>query len=448
MTQVEQRLTSLEHLLHGVRTKQVIIDEVQLVGIFAAVALGPLLRITNRTDTAQVDARHQIRGVVLLDEVRERQVGRIRMVDMAPHDERESTHAGRPQDIRVGRSLGATLQRTLVNGAELVHVIALVRARTGIHKREHTGNEQRRLVVRHSERSGKDSTRLTILSLAVAEEQRIAGRIVMPQLTGLPHETAGQHHSIVDVRATGDDEVVADNPISNVYRSSLVTVDTTVIETASTNDSGMAANAYVLDRTCIHNRHMVAYRPHCRSVLIGIEFCYLFQPGNEFGTVAVKCHDISQMRRQLIVDKYLAATGFVEDRDLDTVSETRKAVDEDDIHILNERVVPNLVVGNVVLHVLNATVVTHSDVVQCHVTQSRMLANAARQCKFGLEHTQSHLTRKTGMMYKFGRKAFRHTYFLPIVGQTRLALEPKHFVFGQFSIRIHSIFMVYAGVPN
>ena len=48
------------------------------------------------------------------------------------------------------------------------------------------------------------------------------------------------------------------------------------------------------------------------------------------------------------------------------------------------------------------------------------------------------------MMYKFGRKAFRHTYFLPIVGQTRLALEPKHFVFGQFSIRIHSIFMVYA----
>ena len=74
LTQVEQCLAPLEHLLHGIRTEQVVVDEIQLVGVLAPVAFGPLLCIAYGSHTAQVDTQYQIGGVVLLYQIRERQV--------------------------------------------------------------------------------------------------------------------------------------------------------------------------------------------------------------------------------------------------------------------------------------------------------------------------------------------------------------------------------------
>ena len=82
---------------------------------------------------------------------------------------------------------------------KLIHVVALVGTRTGVHEREHPRNEQRTLVVRHGEGTGKDGTSLAILTLAITEEQGIRSRIIMPQLAGLPHEAARQHGTIVHI---------------------------------------------------------------------------------------------------------------------------------------------------------------------------------------------------------------------------------------------------------
>ena len=97
------------------------------------------------------------------------------MTGMAPHHQREGTHTSWPEDIGVGGGLSTTLQRALMDRTQFIHMVALVRARSGIHEGEHTGNEQRTLVVSHREWTGKDGARLTVLSLTVAEEERIGG---------------------------------------------------------------------------------------------------------------------------------------------------------------------------------------------------------------------------------------------------------------------------------
>ena len=85
MAQVQQRFPSLEHLLYGVGAEKIVVDAVQLVRVDAPVTLRPLLGITDSAHTAQVDAGHKIGGVILLYQVRERQVRSVGMVDMAPH---------------------------------------------------------------------------------------------------------------------------------------------------------------------------------------------------------------------------------------------------------------------------------------------------------------------------------------------------------------------------
>ena len=97
----------------------------------------------------------------------------------------------------------------------------------------------------------------------------------------------------------------------------------------------------------------------------------------------------------------------------------------------------NLIVGNIVLDMLDAAVVAHRHVVQRHMPQTGMFADASRQDELTLKDSQLHLTRETGMMHKFCRKTVRHANLLPIVGQTRLALQPKYLIFGQVSVILH-----------
>ena len=93
-----------------------------------------------------------------------------------------------------------------MDGAELVHMVALVRAAAGVHKREHTGNQQGRFVMRHRIWAGEYGAGLTVFSLAVAEEERVGGGIPVPELAGLAHEAAGQKGIALDLAAGAEDE--------------------------------------------------------------------------------------------------------------------------------------------------------------------------------------------------------------------------------------------------
>ena len=140
--QLVENLASAPHLLNRIRAQEVKIDLVELVRILAVVTLRPFLRVTDRTYGTQVRAGHQVRLGVVLYEIRERQIGGVGMVGVTSHNEGESPHFGRPEQITVAGRFRAALGDTLVNRTEFVHVVRLVRTRTGVQEREHTGNQQ------------------------------------------------------------------------------------------------------------------------------------------------------------------------------------------------------------------------------------------------------------------------------------------------------------------
>ena len=150
---------------------------------------------------------------------------------MATHNQRKGTHTSWPQDIGVRGGLGTTLQHTLMYRAEFIHMVALIRARTGIHKREHTSDEQRRFVVCHGERTCKDGASLAILSLAVTEEQRIRCRVVVTNRARLTYKATREHSTLIYTRAARDDKIVAHHAVTDMHGSLQITVYRTIGKT-------------------------------------------------------------------------------------------------------------------------------------------------------------------------------------------------------------------------
>ena len=72
----------------------------------------------------------------------------------------------------------------------------------------------------------------------------------------------------------------------------------------------------------------------------------------------------------MIVAQYLTPARLIEDGDLDAVAEGRLTVDEDGIDVADEGLFADGVVGDIVIDVLDATVVADLDIVQVGVVES------------------------------------------------------------------------------
>ena len=155
-----------------------------------------------------------------------------------------------------------------------------------------TGNQQRRLMVGYRIGSGKNSARLPVLSLAVAEKQRIRGRVVVSQLACLPHEAAAQHSSVIYMRPGRDDEIITNHPMPDVYRRHLVAVDASVIQTACTTDAAIITDAHILYGTGVQYHYMVPDASYSRSMFVGIKIRDFLHPCNQLRAMAVKRQNI------------------------------------------------------------------------------------------------------------------------------------------------------------
>ena len=78
--------------------------------------------------------------------------------------------------------------------------------------------------------TGKDCAGLAVLALAVAEKERIGSGIVVSEMTGLPYETTGKCHAVLDRRAAAHDEVIANHAHANVYRSHFIGIEASVLQ--------------------------------------------------------------------------------------------------------------------------------------------------------------------------------------------------------------------------
>ena len=125
-----------------------------------------------------------------------------------------------------------------------------------------------------------------------------------------------------------------------------------------------------------------------RSMFAGIIIGNLFQTGSQFGPVAVECHDVSQVSRQLVIDNHLTTTRLIQYRHLHPITELRYPVHQQDIHIFDKRIVPDFVIGNIILDILDTAVISYRHVMQRHVPQTGMLAYTSRQRKLRLKNAQ------------------------------------------------------------
>lgn len=223
----------------------------------------------------------------------------------------------------------------------------------------------------------------------------------MSQFASLPYKATGKHGSIIHMRTGRYDKIIANNAVPDMYRRVLVTVDTSVVQTTRTTNVAIVANADILDRAGIEYHYMAADRTGSRSMLIGIEIGNFLHPRNQLRTVTVQRHDIGLMSRKFVTDKHFAPTGLVQDRHFHTVTEPGQSVYKNNVYILNESIMPYFIIGNVVLDILDAAIITHRYIVKRYMPQTGMFLYSTRQSKFRMEYPQTHLTRKTGMMYEF-----------------------------------------------
>ena len=131
----------VEHLLDGIGAQEVVVDLVKAVRVGARITAGPLLSIADRPHALEVDPRDEEGRIARLDEVGEGEIRQVGVRGVTPHDEREGTDTCGPEDVGVGRGLRTALHDTLMDGPELVHVVALIRSRASVHEGELAGDK-------------------------------------------------------------------------------------------------------------------------------------------------------------------------------------------------------------------------------------------------------------------------------------------------------------------
>ena len=113
-------------------------------------------------------------------------------------------------------------------------MVRLVRTRSSIQEREHSGNQQRTLMVRHGIRTGEDRTGLSVHTLAVGEEQTLPCRIVFVKDTSLTHKALVYQRAVPDLHTRSNNEIRALDTTGQTHRCRLVGVDRAVLQTTHT----------------------------------------------------------------------------------------------------------------------------------------------------------------------------------------------------------------------
>ena len=108
---------------------------------------------------------------------------------------------------------------------------------------------------------------------------------------------------------------------------------------------------------------MASDRSGCRGVPLGIILYNPLHPLNQFGAVAIQCHDICLVCRQTVVNIHLTPASFIQHRYFYTIPKTAPSIHKDNIHILDECAVANLIIGDIILHIFDIAVITDHHII-------------------------------------------------------------------------------------
>ena len=105
----------------------------------------------------------------------------------------------------------------------------------------------------------------------------------------------------------------------------------------------------------------------------------------------IECYQIGLVGREVVVDRYLPAAGLVDRLDFRAVSKGTAALDREQVHILDDDIVLNIVVGYVAADLIDIYVVTDSAVVDGGVSYPRGFFHPAVKADTLLENTEPHV---------------------------------------------------------
>ena len=240
---------------------------------------------------------------------------------VVPHDHRESPFQRWGHDVGAAGELAAPEVHRLVHGAALEQVVALVRAAARVEKREHAGDEQRRLVVRDGVGPREDRGGLAVLAVRIGEEQRFGRREGLVQPAAFAHETAFDDRAVVDPGVFRGDEVVG----LDVHSDVRAVADRAVFEQGGAVDGDVVADADFADEPGADDAAVLADAPRLRGAGFGIVVDHLFQGRHGLRAVPVDGHQIGCLRRKAVVNLHRAPAAFVHRRHAHAVPERAPA---------------------------------------------------------------------------------------------------------------------------
>ena len=217
-------------------------------------------------------------------------------------------------------------------------------------------------------------------------------------------------------------------------RSDLVGVEASVLEPRRTLYLAEVADLHVLYVPGIDDGHVrtdISRRGRDAGDIPSDEFA---KPADEFRTMAIESHDVCGLRREPVEYDHLAPAGLVENRSFDAVPERGRAVRQDDVDILDERVMTYIIIGDIVLDILYAAVVAHGDIVQGRVIEARVLLHPSGEHKLLAEGADADFPGKPHGTHMVSRETRPDFYPGPIIRGTRLRLQRRDFTFRKFSV--------------
>ena len=245
----------------------------------------------------------------------------------------------------------------------------------------------------------------------------------MAQFARLPHKATGQHGAVIDMRTAGDDEVVTNHSMTDIDRRLLAAVDAAVSQSARARYGRIVAHAYIFNCTAIHQGDVCTQRTAVGGMFVAVIIGNLLHPCRQLWAVAIERHDVGLMGREFIVHRDLSPTRFIEHSHLHAITEARHTVHQEQIDMLNTGMVTNLVVGNVVLHMLNAAIIAYGDVMKGNMTDTGVLLHPTGKREGIIKGAQAHLTAKVYMVHIVGAEILRHQHLIPILCMAHLCLQ-------------------------
>ena len=173
---------------------------------------------------------------------------------MPAHNDSESADFGGPEHLRITCGLGAAFDDTLMDGAELIHVVALVGAAAGVEEREQAGDQERGFVVGNGVRPGEDGAGLAVEAAAIGEEDGIFGGVLFGKLGRLADETICEDYAIGNFRAGTGDKVMCENSRSDINGVLWAAIDGAVFKPACGFDGRSWTDFHILDNPAMHYR--------------------------------------------------------------------------------------------------------------------------------------------------------------------------------------------------